>query len=157
MKIYFEEGQAAGEALLGKMTEAAEYAIESEDIPNLDKDRCEISVTFVDLDEIHRLNKAYRGVDSPTDVLSFPQFADLEEEIPEVSEICLGDVVICMEKARMQAEEFGHSFERELVYLFTHSILHLLGYDHMEEEEKQAMRMREEEIMEHIGLMRQEG
>lgn len=157
MKIYFEEGQAAGEELLGKMTEAAEYAIESEDIPSLDKDRCEISVTFVDMEEIHRLNKEYRGVDSPTDVLSFPQFDDLWEEIPEVSEICLGDVVICVEKARMQAEEFGHSFERELVYLFTHSILHLLGYDHMEEDEKKAMRVREEEIMEHIGLMRQEG
>ena len=117
----------------------------------------EISVTFVDLDEIHELNKQYRGVDKPTDVLSFPQFDDLEEEIPEVCEICLGDVVICEQKAREQAEEFGHSFERELVYLFTHSVLHLLGYDHMEDDEKKAMREREEEIMKQIGLMRQEG
>jgi len=124
---------------------------------NLDKKRCEISVTFVDLDEIHELNKQYRGVDKPTDVLSFPQFDDLEEEIPEVCEICLGDVVICEQKAREQAEEFGHSFERELVYLFTHSVLHLLGYDHMEDDEKKAMREREEEIMKQIGLMRQEG
>ena len=157
MKIYFEEGHAVPEELLQKMTEAPEYAVESENMHNLDKQRCEISVTFVDLDEIHELNKQYRGVDKPTDVLSFPQFDDLEEEIPEVCEICLGDVVICEQKAREQAEEFGHSFERELVYLFTHSVLHLLGYDHMEEDEKKAMRAREEEIMKQIGLMRQEG
>ena len=157
MKIYFEEGHAVPEELLQKMTEAAEYAVESENMHNLDKKRCEISVTFVDLDEIHELNKQYRGVDKATDVLSFPQFDDLEEEIPEVCEICLGDVVICEQKAREQAEEFGHSFERELVYLFTHSVLHLLGYDHMEDDEKKAMREREEEIMKQIGLMRQEG
>lgn len=157
MKIYFEEGHAVPEELLQKMTEAAEYAVESENMHNLDKKRCEISVTFVDLDEIHELNKQYRGVDKPTDVLSFPQFDDLEEEIPEVCEICLGDVVICEQKAREQAEEFGHSFGRELVYLFTHSVLHLLGYDHMEDDEKKAMREREEEIMKQIGLMRQEG
>lgn len=157
MKIYFEEGHAVPEELLQKMTEAAEYAVESENMHNLDKKRCEISVTFVDLDEIHELNRQYRGVDKPTDVLSFPQFDDLEEEIPEVCEICLGDVVICEQKAREQAEEFGHSFERELVYLFTHSVLHLLGYDHMEDDEKKAMREREEEIMKQIGLMRQEG
>lgn len=157
MKIYFEEGHAVPEELLQKMTEAAEYAVESENMHNLDKKRCEISVTFVDLDEIHELNKQYRGVDKPTDVLSFPQFDDLEEEIPEGCEICLGDVVICEQKAREQAEEFGHSFERELVYLFTHSVLHLLGYDHMEDDEKKAMREREEEIMKQIGLMRQEG
>ncbi len=70
-----------------------------------------------------------------TDVLSFPQFDDLNE-IPEFGEICLGDVVICKDRALEQAEEFGHSFEREIIYLFTHSILHLLGYDHMEEDEK---------------------
>ena len=157
MKIYFEGGHAVPEELLQKMTEAAEYAVESENMHNLDKKRCEISVTFVDLDKIHELNKQYRGVDKPTDVLSFPQFDDLEEEIPEVCEICLGDVVICEQKAREQAEEFGHSFERELVYLFTHSVLHLLGYDHMEDDEKKAMREREEEIMKQIGLMRQEG
>ena len=69
MKIYFEEGHAVPEELLQKMTEAAEYAVESENMHNLDKQRCEISVTFVDLDEIHELNKQYRGVDKPTDVL----------------------------------------------------------------------------------------
>ena len=82
------------------------------------------------------------------------QFYDLEEEIPEVGEICLGDVVICKDKAAEQAEEFGHSFEREIIYLFVHSVLHLLGYDHMEEDEKACMRAREEEIMEHLGVLR---
>lgn len=152
MNIYFEDGNVVSNELLKKMTEAARYAIETEDVLNLDEDRCEISVTFVGLDEIHQLNREYRGVDRPTDVLSFPQFEDLDEEIPDVGEICLGDVVICRDKAEEQANEFGHSFERELVYLFTHSILHLLGYDHMEADEKRLMRAREEEIMEKIGL-----
>ena len=162
MEIYFEEGYTAeagykvSEELLAKMREAAEYAIESENLQELDKERCQLSVTFVGNDEIHELNREYRGVDRPTDVLSFPQFENPEEEIPEVGEICLGDVVICEEKAREQAAEYGHSFERELVYLFTHSVLHLLGYDHMEEAERQEMRRREEEIMLHIGLSRGE-
>lgn len=152
MNIYFEDGNVVSDELLEKMTEAARYAIETEGIINLDDDRCEISVTFVGLDEIHKLNREYRGVDRPTDVLSFPQFEDLDEEVPDFGEICLGDVVICRDKAEEQANEFGHSFERELVYLFTHSILHLLGYDHMEADEKKLMRAREEEIMIKIGL-----
>ena len=118
---------------------------------------CEVDVYVTGDAGIQELNREMRQVDRPTDVLSFPQFEDLTEDIPEVGEICLGDVVICREKAEEQAEEFGHSFERELVYLFTHSVLHLLGYDHMEEDEKKVMRQREEEIMEQIGLMRQEG
>lgn len=155
MNIYFEEGHVVSDELLEKMNEAAKYAVKSENLLNLDEERCEISVSFVGLDEIHELNREYRGVDRPTDVLSFPQFEDLEEEIPEVGEICLGDVVICKDKAQEQAEEFGHSFERELVYLFTHSILHLLGYDHMQNDEKRIMRQREEEIMQEIGLSRE--
>ena len=66
----------------------------------------------------------------------------------------MGDVVICKDRALEQAEEFGHSFEREIIYLFTHSILHLLGYDHMEEDEKKEMRQREEEVMAHLGILR---
>lgn len=154
MNIYFEDGDLVSEELLATMRKAAEYAVKSENLLNLDEERCEISVTFVGLDEIHELNREYRGVDRPTDVLSFPQFEDLEEEAPEVGEICLGDVVICKDKAEEQAAEFGHSFERELVYLFTHSVLHLLGYDHMEDDEKAVMREREEEIMREIGLSR---
>ena len=151
MNIYFDEGQAVSDEIRRKMEQAAVYAVQLE---NLDEQRCELSVTFVDLDEIHELNKIHRGVDSPTDVLSFPQFEDVCEEAPEEGEICLGDVVICREKAAEQAEEFGHSFEREILYLFVHSVLHLLGYDHMEEGEKKVMRAREEKIMEHIDVLR---
>ena len=153
MNIYFDEGQAVSDEIRRKMGQAAVYAVQLE---NLDEQRCELSVTFVDLDEIHELNKIHRGVDSPTDVLSFPQFEDVCEEAPEEGEICLGDVVICRDKAAQQAEEFGHSFEREILYLFVHSVLHLLGYDHMEDDEKRVMRTREEKIMEHIDVLREE-
>lgn len=152
MKIYFEEGQAVTQEILDTMMQAAEYCLDAEQI---DTERSEISVTFVPLEEIHELNREYRQVDSPTDVLSFPQFDDLDE-LPEEGEIMLGDVVICSDRAKEQAEEFGHSFEREIIYLFVHSVLHLLGYDHMEEDEKRIMRRREEEVMERIGLKREE-
>ena len=152
MKIYFEEGQTVTQKILDTMMQAAEYCLDAEQI---DTERSEISVTFVSLEEIHELNREYRQVDSPTDVLSFPQFDDLDD-LPEEGEIMLGDVVICSDRAKEQAEEFGHSFEREIIYLFVHSVLHLLGYDHMEEDEKRIMRRREEEVMERIGLKREE-
>lgn len=118
----------------------------------------EISLSFVSLEEIHALNRDYRGVDRPTDVLSFPMYGSIEEleaagrQAPE--SVPLGDVVICMDKIREQAEEFGHSEERETVYLFTHSVLHLLGYDHETEEDKREMRKREEEVMKELGISR---
>ncbi|MGN1142951.1 MAG: rRNA maturation RNase YbeY [Anaerovoracaceae bacterium] len=152
MKIYFEEGQAVTQEILDTMMQAAECCLDAEQI---DTERSEISVTFVSLEEIHELNREYRQVDSPTDVLSFPQFDDLDD-LPEEGEIMLGDVVICSDRAKEQAEEFGHSFEREIIYLFVHSVLHLLGYDHMDEDEKRIMRRREEEVMERIGLKREE-
>lgn len=120
----------------------------------LDPGRCAVSVTFTDKDGIKELNRDYRGVDRVTDVLSFPQYDDFDEFMPE-GEILLGDVVICKERAAEQAAEFGHSLDREMIYLFTHSILHLLGYDHMEEDEKKEMRIREEEIMDFLGLARE--
>lgn len=150
MNIYFEDGQVVEESILQIMKRAAEYCL---DLEQVDKERTEISVTFVEGEEIRHLNREYRDTDKVTDVLSFPQFDDLKE-IPEIGEICLGDVVICKERALEQAEEFGHSFEREIIYLFTHSVLHLLGYDHMEEEEQKEMRRREEEVMEYLGLAR---
>ncbi|MDO4176152.1 MAG: rRNA maturation RNase YbeY [Bacillota bacterium] len=120
----------------------------------------EISLSFVSLEEIHELNREYRGVDSPTDVLSFPMFDDLEEleemQNQDMGELPLGDVVICMDKIRQQAEEYGHSEERETAYLFTHSVLHLLGYDHMTDEDKKEMRAREEEVMAELDLAREE-
>ena len=99
------------------------------------------------------VNREYRGIDKVTDVLSFPQFENMGE-MPSDGEICLGDVVICDEKVRQQAEEYGHSYDRELVYLFVHSLLHLAGYDHMEEDEKTIMRTKEEEIMQQVDLRR---
>lgn len=154
MELYFEEGQVVTDEIREKMIRAAIYAVESEDIFGLEPERCEISVTFVQPDEIQSLNHAYRGIDRVTDVLSFPQFADLTEEAPEVGEICLGDVVICKDKAEEQAQEFGHAFEREIIYLFVHSVLHLLGYDHEAEADKKIMRQREEEIMQYMEIPR---
>lgn len=150
MNIYLEEGQVIEEAYLKKMKEAAAVLFAEEGV---DEERAEISLTLVSLDEIRELNRDYRDVDRETDVLSFPQFEDVED-MPEFGELCLGDVVICLDKVEEQAKEFGHSFERELIYLFVHSMLHLLGYDHMEEEEKAAMRQREEAVMNAIGLER---
>ena len=144
MTIYFEEGQVVADEMRSTMEKAAARCLELE---GLSDERVEISVTFVEAEEIRSLNREYRDNDKVTDVLSFPQFDDLNE-IPDFGEICLGDVVICKERAEEQAEEFGHSFEREIIYLFTHSILHLLGYDHMEDDEKKEMRQREEEAME---------
>jgi len=152
MKIYFEEEQVVSQEILDTMMKAAELCIDAE---NIDADRSEISVTFVDMEEIHQLNRDYREVDSPTDVLSFPQFDDLND-LPEEGEIALGDVVICKDKAEEQAQEFGHSFEREIIYLFVHSVLHLLGYDHMDEDEKKIMRRREEEVMAELGIARED-
>ena len=157
MEIIFEEMQIVSDEILDYMTKAANRAVELEKLPT---DKCEVSVIFASLDEIHEINREYREVDSPTDVLSFPQYEreDIDfyrenpDEVPDILE--LGDVVICKEKAEMQSVEFGHSFEREIIYLFTHSILHLLGYDHMEEDEKACMRKREEEIMDYLNIKR---
>ena len=150
MNIIFDEEIDVAEKLVRQMTEAAEICVGEE---GLDPHFCEVSFSFVDEEEIRRLNAAYRYKDAVTDVLSFPQYDDLRE-LDNEEEICLGDVVICGRVARRQAEEYGHSYERELLYLFVHSILHLLGYDHMEEEEKRQMRIREEYVMEKIGLTR---
>lgn len=150
MYIYLEEGQELKAKLLKKMEEAAGVLFQREGV---DGDRAEISLTLVSLEEIRELNRDYRDVDKETDVLSFPQFEGIDD-MPEFGELCLGDVVICIDKVEEQAKEFGHSFERELIYLFVHSMLHLLGYDHMEEDEKTVMRAREEEVMKAIDLER---
>ena len=127
--------------------------LKEEGIPD---ERVEISLSFVSMEEIHQLNKMYRQVDRPTDVLSFTMIEDFNEIDweDEEEEILLGDVVICLEQAQKQAEEYGHSQMREIVYLFVHSVLHLLGYDHMEDEEKAVMRNREEAVMNQLDLRR---
>jgi len=128
----------------------------------------EVSVIFIDNEKIREINLKQRGIDKITDVLSFPmlhypenkvfkdvyinyQFdqSDLYDE-----KLVVGDVAISLERAKHQSEEFGHSFTRECAYLTVHSILHLLGYDHMEQEEKNIMRKREEEILKNFKISR---
>lgn len=109
----------------------------------------EVSVSFVGDEEIRDLNRDYRGVDKSTDVLSFP----MDDEFIIVSRI-LGDVIINTRRVMEQAKELGHSNERELSYLTVHSILHLLGYDHMEDEDKKEMREREKLAMKELSIYR---
>ncbi|MBE6649798.1 MAG: rRNA maturation RNase YbeY [Ruminococcaceae bacterium] len=114
---------------------------------------CEVSVTFVDREEIRTLNRDYREKDSVTDVLSFPTFdADEEIFVPEGESVPLGDVIICYDRCLEQAEEFGHSVEREVAYLTIHSVLHLLGYDHMVPDEEKEMTEKQDEIIKQVRL-----
>ena len=150
MRILYSEENILDEAMIESLEKAAELCVEKEGLPT---ENAEISLTFVSKEEIRELNNQYRGIDNHTDVLSFPLIEDFDEVDPD-DEYMLGDVVICLEKAREQAEEFGHSEAREIVYLFVHSVCHLLGFDHMEEDEKQEMRTREEEVMTLLDLER---
>lgn len=150
MNIYYDSDFELEKELLEKMNAGAVICTEQE---GLDPERVEISLTLVDADEIQQLNRDYRNVDKVTDVLSFPQYDDLND-LPEEGELMLGDVIICRQRAEEQAEEFGHSVEREMVYLFVHSVCHLLGYDHMNDEEKAEMRAKEESVMEQINVTR---
>lgn len=150
MRILCNDESAVTAEMMDVFVKAATLCAENE---GLCPDNMEVSLSFVSKEEIHDLNRNYRNVDSPTDVLSFPLIEDIGD-LDDGEEILLGDVVICQEKAEEQAEEYGHSVERELVYLFVHSICHLLGYDHMEEDEKAEMRQREEAVMTALSLER---
>ena len=113
----------------------------------------EISVTFTDNEEIRKLNAQYRGIDAATDVLSFPMGENGEYDTNmETGAKILGDIVISVEKAVEQAEAYGHTLQREVAYLTAHSVLHLLGYDHVENMEKVRMREKEELVMDQLGL-----
>jgi len=128
----------------------------------------EISIIFVDNNEIRTLNKEFRNIDRETDVLSFPMldypkdrvykevYKDFSFDASYLNEgrLVLGDMALSLEKAKEQSNEYGHSFIREVCYLTVHSILHLLGYDHMEEQEKLVMRSREEEILTAFNITR---
>ncbi len=145
------------EKLIKKVVETV--FIEERIVKNL-----EVFDTLTINETIHQMNLKTRQVDRPTDVLSFPMFE--RHEIPYLKEVyeagedetpdILGDIVISVEKVKEQAEEYGHSFERELAYLTTHGMLHLLGYDHMIEKEKVLMRKREEEILSKLNITRDE-
>lgn len=118
----------------------------------------EVGVTIVDEETILELNREYREKDSVTDVLSFPQFCGHDDLLDDLADddtaTLVGDVVICYEQAARQAEEYGTGLTREMLYLFVHSMMHLFGYDHMEESEKKVMRAREEEVLSAIGVKR---
>ena len=123
---------------------------------------CEVDVLLTDDENIHAINLDMREVDRATDVLSFPVFDLVPGELPDEADpetglIPLGDMVISMEHVAAQAEEYGHSRQRELAYLVTHSVLHLLGYDHLDEgPQKKQMRAREEAILAELGITRED-
>ena len=121
----------------------------------------QVSVTIVDLEEIRKINRQMRHIDSATDVFSFPmlEFDENRNMIEDDydmdgGKLLLGDIVICAERAKLQAEEYGHSFLREMAFLTVHSMLHLLGYDHMEEEEEKEMFSLQENILNLLGITR---
>jgi len=119
-----------------------------------------MTITFTTPEEIRKINKKYRKIDKATDVLSFPMFekAELDEKIKNkdfLYEDVLGDVIISIDRVREQAEEYGHSFERELSYMLVHGFYHLMGYDHIEEEDKKIMRPKEEKILNELKITRE--
>ncbi|MBQ9997655.1 MAG: rRNA maturation RNase YbeY [Clostridia bacterium] len=129
------------------INDTVKASFQYENIPEIS-----VSVLICDDEEIHELNRQYRDIDRPTDVLSFPMYDDEGNLDPDE----LGDIVISLERAKLQAEEYGHSIERELAFLTAHSMLHLFGYDHIEEDEQKEMFAKQEEILKKLGLTRGE-
>ncbi len=129
----------------------------------------EISVTITTAEEVHRINREFRGIDRTTDVLSFPmveypsvdmdpetrrQAVEASEWNPDTEAVLLGDIIINDQQAQLQAEEYGHSLQREIAFLTIHSLLHLLGYDHMEEDQEQQMREHQNQVLEKLHITR---
>ena len=156
MKIFFDSDLPA--AGVDRLSAALENIAEGDDLS--------AELLLVSEEEIRELNARERGVDRVTDVLSFPSMDGIKDKpvladehgecIDEEGRIFLGSIVICEKRARKQAAEYGHSFERELWYLAVHGVLHCLGYDHETEEEKREMRAKEEEVMAKLDLTREE-
>ena len=152
------------EELVKELEHTIEFALKEEEV-NIP---FEISLLFVDNDEIREINNETRNIDKETDVLSFPMLDypkdkvlkdvyknyEFDETYMDGEELVLGDIVLSLEKALEQSKEYNHSFKREASYLVVHSVLHLLGYDHMEEDEKKVMRKREEEILGELDIKR---
>ena len=155
-KIYIQNSQdkfAVTQALRGLVRRAVGQALKYEKFPY----DAEISVTFTDNNGIQEINREYRDIDRPTDVLSFPLYEKdeiNEDELDEEGRAALGDIVISLEKAEAQSIEYGHSFDREVAFLCVHSVLHLLGYDHeLGEAEEKEMFAKQEAILKimHLG------
>ncbi len=151
VEIFYEDiEEIAEDKLIDKVVKTV---LEMEEI----KKNVNVYITLTNNENIKEINAEHRNIDKATDVLSFPMFE--REEIPALKnedelEDILGDIIVSIEKVREQAEAYGHSFQRELAYLVTHGMLHLLGYDHMIENEKVVMRKREEEILEVLDITR---
>ena len=148
MDLYIDNRSASSldDTIVPRLESCVEECLKVEEFPS----NAEISLSLVDNEEIHQLNNTYRHKDCPTDVLSFPMIesdADLDHDI-----ILLGDIIISITKTEEQALEYGHSFERELCYLTIHGMFHLLGYDHIEEEDKRVMRIKEKEVIKNLNL-----
>lgn len=148
------------EALIKRVVEGC---IDYEECPY----ESEVNVLFTDDEQIKQINKEYRGIDKPTDVLSFPSieydtpgdFSRLEDECaqyfhPESGELLLGDIVISVDRAQEQSVEYGHSMEREIAFLIAHSMFHLFGYDHMEDEERLVMEKKQNEVLDILQIRR---
>ena len=164
MRIFLEnEGELdLGLAYLELAEEVAEAVLDYENCPY----ESQVELLLTDNEEIRRINQEFREIDRPTDVLSFPmidfespaEYDFLEEDDncfdPETGELMLGNIVISKEKVISQAEEYGHSIRREYAFLIAHSMLHLLGYDHMEEEERAVMEEKQREILKKLGIER---
>lgn len=112
-----------------------------------------ISIILTDEQNIQKINKEYRNIDKATDVLSFPMFEPSEIEEAKAREEVLGDIVVCIPIVKRQAEEYGHSIEREFAYMLVHGFYHLMGYDHMVEEDKVVMRAKEETVLNKLGII----
>jgi probable rRNA maturation factor len=147
-RIYYENitNQTIPESYVALMKKVIRTCVE-EQYPS---HKFEVNLTVCDNDYIHEINKEQRGIDAPTDVLSFP-FYDFDS--PDITTL-LGDIIISIDKAKQQAEAYGHSLKRELCFLAAHSALHLLGYDHEDEKEREAMEDKQRAILDGLGIKR---
>ena len=121
-------------------------------LKKMEAEKSEVNIIFVGLEEIHEINKAYRNVDRPTDVISFA--LEDTEDVTVYEERVLGDIYICLDKVHEQAKEYGHTEIREMAFLIVHGLLHLLGYDHMIKEDEKIMFGLQEEILNEMGITR---
>ncbi|MEF2964719.1 rRNA maturation RNase YbeY [Paenibacillus sp. M1] len=155
-----QEIMEIGEDLIGLLEQLLQKAGEAEGI-----EEGEVALTFVTDEAIHELNRDYRGIDRPTDVLSFAMNESLDEEMDIVYELeegeelddltdVLGDIIISVERAKVQSEEYGHSLNREIGFLFVHGFLHLLGYDHQDVASEKVMMGKQEAVLAQVGLVR---
>lgn len=150
---FIDEQGFLSEADRHEMEQLLQYAAEKEKV----EEDAELSITFVDNEEIRVINRDYRGKDQPTDVISFA-LEEIGEDELEISGAdlprMLGDIIVSIERMKEQAEEFGHSEQRELGFLCVHGFLHLLGYDHMNDADEEKMTNRQKEILDGYGLHR---